>query len=110
MADAEKHIEGDFLEDEGLRARINLRCLMDWSSCPLIVSDPEIVHGQPVLIGTRVPAETVVENVEAYLEEGLSLDQAIDATLECFPSVPEGAEGIRAILAYRGSHQAEPAL
>jgi len=33
--------------------------------------------------------------------EGLSLDEAIAETLECFPSTPGGADGIRAVLAYR---------
>ena len=83
---------------------------MDWSNCPLIMSDPDVVHGEPVFTGTRVPAGTVVENVEAYLAEGLSLDQAIDATLESFPGVPEGAEGIRALLAYCASYEPQFAL
>ena len=83
---------------------------MDWSNCPLITSDPDVVHGEPVFVGTRVPAGTVVENVEAYLDEGLSLEQAMAATLDSFPGVPQGLEGIRALLTYCASQEPQLAL
>jgi uncharacterized protein (DUF433 family) len=41
----------------------------------LIVSDPEILGGSPVFIGTRVPVRVLFEN----LEDGLSLDEILDA-------------------------------
>ena len=51
---------------------------------------------------SRLPVDAVVENVDTCMEiEGLSLDEAIAETLECFPSTPGGADGIRAVLAYR---------
>jgi hypothetical protein len=37
--------------------------------------------------------------------EGQSLDEAVASILECYPSVPGGAAGIRAILAYREAHE-----
>jgi hypothetical protein len=37
--------------------------------------------------------------------DGLSEDGAVAATLECFPSVPGGARGIRSVLAYRQAHE-----
>jgi hypothetical protein len=44
--------------------------------------------------------------VDAFMEvDGLSEDGAVAATLECFPSVPGGVEGIRAVLAYREAHE-----
>jgi uncharacterized protein (DUF433 family) len=47
---------------------------------PLVVhSDPEILGGAPVFIGTRVP----VKNLYDYLEAGDSLDEFLDD----FPSV-----------------------
>ncbi len=76
---------------------------VNWTDCPLVSSDPQVVHGEPVFKGTRLPASTVVENVAAYLDEGLSLDEAIEATLDNFPTVPNGADGIRAVLAYRAT-------
>jgi uncharacterized protein (DUF433 family) len=45
----------------------------------LISSDPDILGGQPVFSGTRVPVETLFDHLEA----GVSLDEL----LEDFPSV-----------------------
>lgn len=45
----------------------------------LILTDPEILGGQPVFKGTRVPIETLFD----HLESGLSLDDFIDD----FPTV-----------------------
>lgn len=42
-------------------------------------SDPEILGGTPVFVGTRVPLQTLLD----YLEHGQSLDDF----LEDFPSV-----------------------
>lgn len=41
----------------------------------LIVSDPNILSGTPVFIGTRVPVAVVFEN----LADGLSLEEILDA-------------------------------
>lgn len=76
-----------------------------WTDCPLIHSDPEIVHGEPVFVGTRLPAAAIVDSMDAYLEEGMSMDRAIAETLESFPTVPNGPDGIRALLEYRASHE-----
>jgi uncharacterized protein (DUF433 family) len=46
---------------------------------PVVHSDPEILGGTPVFIGTRVP----VKNMYDYLETGDSLDEFLDD----FPSV-----------------------
>lgn len=45
----------------------------------VIHSDPEILSGTPVFVGTRVPVQTLVD----YLEGGYSVDEF----LENFPSV-----------------------
>ena len=44
-----------------------------------IHSDPEIMGGTPVFVGTRVPAQTLLD----YLESG----DTLDAFLSDFPSV-----------------------
>jgi len=49
------------------------------SRTPIIHTDPEILSGAPVFVGTRVPARTLLD----YLEAGDSLD---DFLLD-FPSV-----------------------
>ncbi|MGE0443035.1 MAG: DUF433 domain-containing protein [Vicinamibacterales bacterium] len=55
---------------------------------PVIHSDPEILGGTPVFVGTRVPAQTLFE----YLEGGDSLDEF----LHQFPSVTR-AQAIAAL-------------
>ncbi len=45
----------------------------------VVHSDPEIVSGTPVFVGTRVPVESLFE----YLKAGDSLDRFLDD----FPSV-----------------------
>jgi len=47
---------------------------------PLVIhSDPEILGGTPVFVGTRVPVQTLLD----YLEDG----DSIDAFLDHFPTV-----------------------
>ena len=75
-----------------------------WNNCPLVELDPEKVNGESVFKGTRLPAQTITDNIDAYLDEGLSLDEAITETLDSFPTVPNGSDRIRALLAYRASH------
>jgi uncharacterized protein (DUF433 family) len=45
----------------------------------VIHSDPEILGGTPVFVGTRVPLRNLID----YLEHGYSLDEFLDQ----FPSV-----------------------
>ena len=46
---------------------------------PVITSDPEIMSGTPVFVGTRVPFQTLLD----YLEAG----QPLSEFLEDFPTV-----------------------
>ena len=79
-----------------------------WDGLPELVGRaPDMVHGAPVLRDakgklTRLPADAVVDNVEGYIEAGMTEDQAIAATLtECYPQTPGGEKTIRALLAYQ---------
>ena len=47
----------------------------------LITIDPDILGGQPVFAGTRVPIETIFDHLEA----GVSMDEFLDD----FPTVSE---------------------
>lgn len=49
------------------------------SQAPVVHSHPEIVSGEPVFIGTRVPARTLLE----WIEGGHTIDDFLDN----FPSV-----------------------
>ena len=76
-----------------------------WDDCPLVERIPGKVSGGPVLKGTRLPADTLVENVEPFMElDGMTEDEAIDATLDCFPATPGGKDTVRGLLAYEASH------
>lgn len=52
---------------------------MATTAAQVVHSDPDIMGGEPVFVGTRVPARTLFE----FLEAGDSLDEFLDE----FPSV-----------------------
>ena len=65
----------------------------------LVVSDPEVLAGTPVFLGTRVPVKTLFE----YLADGLTLDYF----LESFPSVSrQAATGVLAYSQNKIYHEA----
>jgi uncharacterized protein (DUF433 family) len=49
------------------------------NTAPVIHSDPDILGGTPVFVGTRVPFRNLID----YLEQNHSLDEFLDS----FPSV-----------------------
>ena len=61
---------------------------------PVVHSDPEILGGTPVFVGTRVPLRNLID----YLEGDYSLDEFLDD----FPSVTRE----QAIAALEATHQA----
>jgi uncharacterized protein (DUF433 family) len=61
---------------------------------PIVHSDPEILGGTPVFVGTRVPLRNLID----YLEGGYSLDEFLDD----FPSVRRE----QAIAALEAAHEA----
>jgi uncharacterized protein (DUF433 family) len=76
---------------------------LDWSDCPLVEVIPGKVSGAPLLRHTRLPVEAITGNYDAFLAEGLSPDDAIAETLDCYPEA--GVDAIKAILRYRAEHQ-----
>jgi uncharacterized protein (DUF433 family) len=78
----------------------------EWLGCDRLEVVPGKVSDVVLFKGRRLPVDTILENVDAYMEnQGLSQEQAIAKTLESFPTVPDGADGIRAVLAYREAHE-----
>jgi uncharacterized protein (DUF433 family) len=59
-------------------------------SKPLITADPKIMMGKPVIAGTRITVELILEKLAA----GESVAQILDA----HPHITE--EGVRAAIAY----------
>lgn len=76
---------------------------VDWSECPLVEIIPGKVSGAPLLKNTRLPVEAITGNYDAFRSEGLSPDEAVTETLDCYPEA--GADAIREILRYRTEHQ-----
>ena len=75
----------------------------EWSSCPVVSVDPQIVHGEPVFVGSRVSVTDTLDSYYAYLDEGLSDDEAVEILLESFPTIPS-AEALRGALAFEAKH------
>ena len=71
------------------------------SQKPVVHSDPEILGGTPVFVGTRVPFQTLLD----YIEGGETLDEF----LENFPTVTREQaiaaleQAKEALLAHAGS-------
>jgi uncharacterized protein (DUF433 family) len=62
-----------------------MACL-DWSQCPAVESTPGKVSGAWVFRGTRMPVQTVFENLEA----GMSVEEIT----EVFDVTPEAAKAV----------------
>jgi uncharacterized protein (DUF433 family) len=69
---------------------------MEWTKCALVESDPEKLGGMPVVRGTRVAADTIVED----FEQG----SGIGEIHENFPSVP--VTTIKKLIEFAHAHQA----
>jgi uncharacterized protein (DUF433 family) len=69
---------------------------MDWSGCPIVEVNPLKVSGAPILVGTRVQADSIVEN----FQDGSPIEEIADNF-----SIP--AEMIEEVLrfALREAHQ-----
>ena len=63
---------------------------------PLVIhSDPEILGGTPVFVGTRAPVQTLMD----YLEDG----DSINVFLDHFPSVSESRRSLSSSLRLNGA-------
>jgi uncharacterized protein (DUF433 family) len=67
---------------------------VDWSECPLVEVKPKVHSGAPVLRGTRLPVNAIVDN----FDYGVSVAEIAEQF-----EVPR--DRIEAILAYVKSHR-----
>jgi uncharacterized protein (DUF433 family) len=67
---------------------------IDWSDCPLVEVKPEVQSGAPVLLGTRMPVNAIVDN----FDYGVSVAEIV----EQFEVPPDRIE---AILTYAKGHR-----
>jgi uncharacterized protein (DUF433 family) len=70
------------------------RSQVDWSACDLVESNPAVQCGAPVLRGTRMPADTIVDNFDYGLSPVGIAEQF---------EIPVGS--VEAILNYAKSHR-----
>ncbi len=71
---------------------------MNWSECSEVEQIPGKPSGQPVVKGTRILADTIVEDYE--------LGSRVEEIHENYPSLP--VEKIRKLIAFAHSHQPQP--
>jgi uncharacterized protein (DUF433 family) len=67
---------------------------IDWSECPLVEVKPGVQSGAPVLRGTRMPVNAIVDN----FDYGMSVSEIA----EQFEMQPDR---VQAIVAYAQSHR-----
>jgi uncharacterized protein (DUF433 family) len=71
---------------------------MDWTNCDLVEIVPGKVSGQPIVKGTRILADAIVEDA--------ALGSPIEEIAENYPTLP--VEKIRKLLAFAHSRQPQP--
>lgn len=67
---------------------------IDWTECPLVEVKPGVQSGAPVLRGTRMPADAIVDNFD-YGVGAAEIAEQFEVPLD----------RIEAILAYAKSHR-----
>ena len=71
---------------------------MNWSGCPNVETVPGKVSGAPVIKGTRLPAQTVLDNFDAGVDEA-EIAEVFEVSLE----------DVRTVLTHaRTMHEPEP--
>jgi len=70
---------------------------MDWTGCELVERIPGKVSGQPIVRGTRILADTIVEN----FDDG----SPIDEILEDYPALT--AEMVQSLIAFAHSRRSQ---
>jgi uncharacterized protein (DUF433 family) len=73
---------------------------VDWQSCDLVEVVPGKQGGVPLVKGTRIPAQQVVEESE--------LGSPVEEIAENYPSITR--DQITALLAYADKHKSQPVL
>jgi len=81
---------------------------LDWSECQLVEVIPGKVSGAPLSKNARLPVQGITGNYDAFLDEGLSPDDAKAETLDCYPEA--GLDNIKTILSYRAARQFQAQL
>jgi uncharacterized protein (DUF433 family) len=73
---------------------------IDWSECGLVERIPGKQGGVPLIKGTRIPAQQIVEEHE--------LGSTVKEIAENYPSITR--DQIKTLIAYADKHKAQPVL
>ena len=71
---------------------------IDWTGCELVEQIPGKVSGRPVVRGTRILADTIVQDAE--------LGSSLDEIHENYPDLPVTA--IQQLISFAHSHRLQP--
>ena len=74
-----------------------LESYIDWTGCELVERIPGKVSGRPIVRGTRILADTVVQDAE--------LGSSLEEIHENYPDLPLGA--IQELISFARSHRVE---
>jgi len=72
---------------------------IDWTGCELVEQVPGKVSGRPIVRGTRILADTIVQDAE--------LGSSLEEIHENYPDLPLTA--IQHLIAFAQSHRIQPA-
>ena len=72
---------------------------MDWSHCPDVESVPDRLSGVPVVKGTRVQADAVIQ----HFDGGFSAEEIADEIFDL------DVEAVRRVIDFARTHVAHPA-
>ena len=71
---------------------------VDWTGCELVEQIPGKVSGRPVVRGTRILADTIVQDAE--------LGSSLEEIHENYPDLPVTA--IQQLISFANSHRLQP--
>jgi uncharacterized protein (DUF433 family) len=72
---------------------------IDWTRCRDVEGKPDVMSGAPVVRGTRIPVQAVIDNAN----DGYGADEIVK---EIFPSLP--LEPAKRIIAFAKERHAAP--
>lgn len=59
---------------------------MDWSGCEFVEVIPGKVSGRPIVVGTRIPADLVLD----YVDHGTSIEEILEDYPSLTPAIIAG--------------------
>ena len=63
-----------------------MRETIDWSQCPLVEVNPRVQNGVPVLRGTRMPVDSIVDNFD-YGVSIAEISEQFELPRDCIQAV-----------------------